>query len=80
MSPCDGVVSQEGDICDETGGKRSVKTAITCCSTDPVDPEGQQKTLAVLVSIQVIKRAEGIEVSFDRRGDGTRQVKCEGLL
>lgn len=45
---------QEGDVCEETGASRSVKTAITCCATNQMEADGQATSpVAILVSIQV---------------------------
>ncbi|CAN0276904.1 unnamed protein product [Pylaiella littoralis] len=44
---------EEGDFCDEIGVRRSVKTAITCCSTDREAVNGQHP-LATFVSIQEV--------------------------
>ncbi|CAN0097078.1 unnamed protein product [Scytosiphon promiscuus] len=42
-----------GDICEETGGSRSLKTAITCCAASQVADESYTtRPLAILVSIQ----------------------------
>lgn len=52
--PGDVVASQGGDVCEETGGRRSLKTAITCCAASQVADENYTfKPLAILVSIQV---------------------------
>eukprot|EP00752_Nemacystus_decipiens_P011291 g10034.t1 len=44
-----------GDVCEETGTSRSLKTSITCCATNQMEADGQATSpTAILVSIQEI--------------------------
>lgn len=45
---------QGGEVCEETGASRSLKTSITCCATDQMEADGRATSpMAILVSIQV---------------------------
>eukprot|EP00903_Cladosiphon_okamuranus_P007027 g6833.t1 len=44
-----------GDVCEETGASRSLKTVITCCATNLLEADGQATSpTAILVSIQEV--------------------------
>lgn len=62
---------QGGDVCEETGASRSLKTVITCCATNLLEADGQATSpTAILVSIQVRKRTLS-----DSEADRARQER-----
>ena len=48
------MIMQGGDVCDETGLMRTLKSSVTCCATNQIEANGEATSpLAILVSIQV---------------------------
>lgn len=66
---------QEGDVCEETGASRSLKTTITCCATNQMEADGQATSpVAILVSIQV-RALNATQQTDGARRELTRTVR-----